>query len=225
MPILPLEPATYRRPSVVALLAVNAIPLVGVLFFGWDMFTLITIYWLETAVIGAFTLAKLAVLTRIAAVFLVPFFMLHMGVFMAGHWTFLSFFFGPPGIRGNARACLSAGLSNPEVLLMLLFLIASHGLSFYLHFWKNRPTDSWKALQQPESKKRFEGVLFEPYGRIVVMHAAILLGAVLTMVLGSSRWMFALLVVLKTAADLKGHLWLHAGKITNPVTEQVEGSR
>jgi hypothetical protein len=37
--------------AVVALLVANAIPLVGVLFLGWNVWTILTIYWLENGVL------------------------------------------------------------------------------------------------------------------------------------------------------------------------------
>jgi hypothetical protein len=40
------------RPSVLILVAANLVPLVGVIFWGWDAFVLLMLYWLETAVIA-----------------------------------------------------------------------------------------------------------------------------------------------------------------------------
>ena len=211
MQLFPRDPEVFKRPSVISLLVVNALPLLGVLFLGWDMFILITIYWLETAVIGLFTLVKIAILSRIGALFMVPFFTVYMGGFMAGHWVFLSAFFGPKEARGDPIACLSAGLSNQEVLFMLAFLFLSHGVSFIQNFWKGPVRGGYDPGNPVHKKDVLGAVIFEPYGRIVVMHIAIIFGAMLTVIFGSSRAMFALLVLLKTAADLKSHLKLHSG--------------
>jgi hypothetical protein len=40
------------RPSVLILVAANLVPLIGVIFWGWDAFVLLMLYWLETAVIA-----------------------------------------------------------------------------------------------------------------------------------------------------------------------------
>ena len=227
MSLFPRDPEVYRNPSVRALIAVNAIPLLGVLFFGWDMFTLISIYWLETAVIGFYTLVRIALLSGPAALFLIPFFTVHMGGFMAAHWVFLSAFFGPKDLGNHPLRCLGAALSSPEVLFMFALLLVSHGISFHQNHWVKhlQPYGAMKDDEKRESAKQFTGMLSEPYRRIVVMHVTIIFGAMLTMAFGTNRWMFALLVVLKTGADLKGHLGLHAAKEKNALPPQIENGK
>ena len=46
--------------AVVALVVANAIPLFGVLFLGWNVWTILTIYWLENGVVGIFNVLKMA---------------------------------------------------------------------------------------------------------------------------------------------------------------------
>jgi hypothetical protein len=48
-------------------------------------------------------------------------------------------------------------------------------------------------------------LMAQPYGRIVVMHIAILGGGFLMMALHSPVWGLLLLVALKTTLDLRGH--------------------
>ncbi len=40
----------HRFPTVIPLIAANAAPIVGVLFFGWDLLSIMFLYWMETAV-------------------------------------------------------------------------------------------------------------------------------------------------------------------------------
>ena len=47
------------HPSTLVLLAANAMPLLGVLYWGWDVFVLLMLYWLETAVIGFWMIARI----------------------------------------------------------------------------------------------------------------------------------------------------------------------
>ena len=47
-----------RAPSVLILVAANLLPIVGVVFWGWDAFVLLMLYWLETAVIGFWTIVR-----------------------------------------------------------------------------------------------------------------------------------------------------------------------
>ena len=48
------------QPANLILLAANLFPLVGVIFWGWDAFVLLMLYWLETAVIAFWTVARIA---------------------------------------------------------------------------------------------------------------------------------------------------------------------
>lgn len=54
----------YRRTAVtrsaIALLVANAIPLVGVLFFGWSLITILVLYWLENGIVGFWNVPKIA---------------------------------------------------------------------------------------------------------------------------------------------------------------------
>ena len=45
--------------AVVALVVANAIPLVGVLFFGWNVWTILIVYWLENGIVGVFNVLKM----------------------------------------------------------------------------------------------------------------------------------------------------------------------
>src|SRR5947199_7622205 len=53
----------YRRTassrSALLLVAANAIPLVGVLFFGWSLWTILVLYWAENGIVGLWTVPKI----------------------------------------------------------------------------------------------------------------------------------------------------------------------
>lgn len=53
----------YRRTaatrSAVVLLIANAIPLIGVLFFGWSLWTILVLYWLENGIVGFWNVPKI----------------------------------------------------------------------------------------------------------------------------------------------------------------------
>ncbi|MHC5091316.1 MAG: DUF6498-containing protein [Planctomycetota bacterium] len=42
-----------------ALLAANTIPLFGVLFFNWDSFSIVILYWAETFIIGFYNVLRM----------------------------------------------------------------------------------------------------------------------------------------------------------------------
>ena len=45
--------------TVLFLIAVNLIPLFGVLFFGWSLFSIMFLYWIENGIIGFFNILKI----------------------------------------------------------------------------------------------------------------------------------------------------------------------
>jgi Family of unknown function (DUF6498) len=53
----------YRRTatsrSAVLLLAANLIPLVGVVFFGWSLLTILVLYWIENGIVGFWNVPKI----------------------------------------------------------------------------------------------------------------------------------------------------------------------
>jgi hypothetical protein len=55
--------AIYRRTAdsraLVALIVANAIPLVGVLFLGWSLWTILVIYWLENGIVGFWNVPRM----------------------------------------------------------------------------------------------------------------------------------------------------------------------
>src|ERR1700756_1006472 len=89
------------HPSTLFLIAANWVPVFGVLYWGWDVFVLLILYWLGTATIGIWTIARIAVApagslgplmvngrptnSRLA---MTVFFILHSGMFMGGHLVF-----------------------------------------------------------------------------------------------------------------------------------------
>lgn len=175
--------------SLWVLLAANAIPLAGVLFFGWDLGLVLLLYWAESAVLLFFSLLKLAMTAGLAAVALIPFFMVHAGMFMGGHLVFLVAVFVEEPAEGWSSLVR-------EIAWILPVFVASHGYSFWANF-----------RRKGESYKGHGDVMAAFYRRIVVMHLTIIFGAFLIFGLGSPIWAVVLLVVLKTLADGWSHLW------------------
>src|SRR5213594_3799766 len=86
--------------SVSALVIANAVPLAGVLFFGWQVFPLLLLYWLENVIVGGFNVLRMLVadpddpVRWAAKIFLIPFFCVHFGMFCFVHGVFVFGFFG-----------------------------------------------------------------------------------------------------------------------------------
>jgi hypothetical protein len=206
------EDGGARWPSALALLAANLVPLYGVLFLGWETFPLVLLFWLENVVIGVLNAARMLCVdpgdpaSWATKLFMVPFFCVHYGMFTAVHGVFVFGLFGGggfPEVRGlwtlgaAARVVQERGLE-----IAVLALIASHLFSFF-----------WNYLGRGEFRRASVGKLMaQPYGRVVVLHLAILGGGFAAAALGSPVWALLLLIALKVGLDLRAHLKEHRGK-------------
>jgi hypothetical protein len=198
-----VPPPSVTSPSGLALIAANLVPLAGVLFFGWDLASVIVLFWAESAVIGFYTALKMAVVGKVAALAMVPFFIGHFGGFMAGHFLLIYELF----VRGAfatgpapaARVALSAIFAPLWPSLAALFI--SHGVSFVDNFLGRREYagTTMKAL------------MVAPYNRILVMQIALIFGGWLILLLKSTVPALALLIVFKTALDFTAHQKEHSG--------------
>ena len=193
------------RPAAAALLAVNAIPLVGVLAWNWSVFDIVFLYWLENLVIGGYNVLKMAIAAPhgVAGLapkaFLIPFFIVHYGMFCLGHGIFLFALFSDDALSGGGAEELAVEvwdvLADPLLKFALAGLALSHGISFVRNY-----------LWRGEFRRTNPGALMaQPYVRIVIMHVAILAGGFLVMKLGSPVFLLVVLIGLKTLIDLASH--------------------
>ena len=191
------------------LLAANLVPVAGVLLWDWSVFALLLLFWMENVVVGVFfALRMLCADPRdpalwAAKLFMVPFFCFHYGMFTAIHGVFVFSIFGgkpysPPGLQvlePAARAASDLGLWLP-----LAALLASHAFSFV-----------WNYLYRGEFRRAsLPRLMAQPYGRVVVLHLAIIFGGIGAMALGSPVWALLVLLALKIGLDLKAHVKEHS---------------
>jgi len=170
----------------IALLAANALPLIGVLFFKWDAFLLVLLYWAENVV----------VFTGIHGVFVLAMFDKEADVFGKGpHWPcFLAF------VQILFQTIAQAWRAiPPNARWVIAAMFVSHGISFgYNYLYKGE-----------YAKISGEKLMGQPYARIVVMHIAIIFGGFLTFALGSPIGLLVMLVILKTLIDIALHKKQH----------------
>jgi hypothetical protein len=183
--------------SVLALVVANLIPVAGAAFLGWELSDVMVLYWAESAVIGLFNIAKIAVIGRWAALFAGPFFAGHFGAFMAVHFLFVYTIF-VEGFRGSGP---SGNLSEVLSLFVglwpaLLALVVSHGYSFFVNFLGKK---EYRA-------KTMRTQMTEPYSRIVFMHMVLIFGGGLAMALGEPTLVILGVIALKIILDVKAHV-------------------
>ncbi|HAS04845.1 MAG TPA: hypothetical protein DCR71_03680 [Dehalococcoidia bacterium] len=199
------ERQTLSKPSVWALIIANLYPIIGVIFFDWQTYPLLLFFWTENLVIGFYTVLKMLVASGDNAkpavkLFTVPFFCLHYGIFTLVHGVFVVALFGSI----LADDSINAGTLTQQVLDYQLFwgvlaLLISHGISFFKNYIGRN------EYQQAELTK----LMFQPYGRVVILHITIIIGGFLSVFLGSPLVALLFLIILKIVIDIATHLREH----------------
>jgi hypothetical protein len=183
-----------RRIAVIV--AANIIPLVSVLFFGGNIFFLVFLYWAESAVVGFFNILMMATAksdgakAKFGKFLMIPFFMVHYGIFMFVHLVFLLFFL--------TFYEFDIGVYEYFVTYGQLFLInfAVLFLGYLYDFVFDWVPGEERKTATPSS------LMARPYPRIIVMQVTIIVGAFLYLSMGTSLVFLLLLIGLKTLAEI-----------------------
>jgi hypothetical protein len=103
-------------------------------------------------------------------------------------------------------ADMTSGFELGSVLLAVVALAISHGLSFWFNY-----------LGRGEYRRASAaGQMFAPYGRLVVLHITIIVGGMAIAFTGAPAAAVAILVVLKTLMDIGFHLAEHRNRAMPP---------
>ena len=187
----------------------NLVPLAGILFWGWDTFILLCLYCLETAVIGFWTILRVATMSRdpgsaasrsiAGTLALAGFFTVHAGLFMSVHMLFIySLFAGPWADRiHDARDFIRLIVIGKDLWIPLLALFAGQGAIFI-----NDAVNRFVFAKVPLTNADTGTIMGGFYKRIVIMHLAIMGGAFIAQAIGSAAPLIVL-VLLKTAIEIR----------------------
>ena len=205
--------------AVISLIVANLLPLVGVVWLGWDAFAICLLYWAENIVIGAYSVLRIVLanmdkpVEHLAKIVVIPFFLIHFGGFCAVHGIFLLVRFAPEGqvkglspedpwpvflvfvqllwlVAAEVWRSMPAGMGWPVAGLAL-----SHGISFVRYYLVRKECERATMRRQME----------RPYARIVVLHITIVAGGFLVKAVGSPVVLLFVLVALKTSLDVYLH--------------------
>jgi hypothetical protein len=193
----------------ISLIVSNLLPLYGVLWGGWDVFTVMLLYWAENVVVGLYTVAKMVTIYGwgdgyqhgLSALIPIPFFVLHYGGFCFGHGIVLSLLLRPDISHGSSGMLNNAFALTCQQLVLhpassftftLLGIFISHGQNFLYQF-----------LQQGEYRApSARAALGNPYNRVILLHVTLIFGAFLIIATGTRAAMIAVLVLLKLGIEL-----------------------
>jgi hypothetical protein len=196
------------------LVAANVVPIFGVILLGWNIQSILLLYWVESAIVGFFNIVKMVtaqgeLIPRgllanehvqtagniisgvVQKLFLIPFFIIHYGGFMLVHGVFLFALFANPATTSIQSVIqIFQGISIGIVCLFI-----SHGFSFFRNYVMN---GEYKTAQPGM-------LMMQPYARIVVMHITIIIGGIVSMMFGQQVLILVILIVLKTGVDVVSH--------------------
>ncbi|MGL4558285.1 MAG: DUF6498-containing protein [Afipia sp.] len=187
----------------------NLVPLLGILFWGWDTFVLLCLYCLETAVIGFWTILRAATMSRdpgsaagrsiAGSLALAGFFTVHAGLFMSVHMLFIySLFAGPwAGRIHDARDFIRLIVIGKDLWIPLLALFVGQGAVFI-----NDAVNRFVFAKVPQTNADTGEIMGGFYKRIVIMHVAIMAGAFIAQAIGTAAPLIVL-VLLKIAIEIK----------------------
>jgi hypothetical protein len=222
----PTEPDASSPAAVGGLVAANLLPFAGVLWFGWGVFDVLAVYWVESGVVGALNVPKILLArgrgegdpTFTATVNGRPVDLsgpdesalvdgphvyaanVPVAAFFVSHYGVFWAVHGVFVLFGlPAFAGTAAGVDASAALLGGVAMLASHGGSFLVNFVGREEYRDVSAATQMSA----------PYRRVFVLHLTIVGGAFLVVSLGSPVVLVGLLVALKTGFDVVAHLREH----------------
>ena len=171
------------RPSVIALVLSNVFSLMIVLLFGGGVGEIMLLYWLENVIVGFYNIPKMILVDARKSLVMVPFFVVHYGIFAFVHGIFVRVIF----VKGD--------VSMSNLVLAALPIFVSHGVSLFTNFIDG----------QEYRNKSADAQMVAPYARVIVLHLAVLLSGFFVMFLGLPIIALVLLAILKIFVDLRGH--------------------
>jgi hypothetical protein len=207
--------------SLTALVLANLIPLIGAWAFGWNVFSILLLYWIENVLTGVLNLFRMAIagapmspppnelfkevkaqfgqaftpgLELTVKAFAIPFFLMHYGIFTLVHGVFVFAFF------------FDKDFPLAGVAIAAVALFVSHLFSFFHNY-----------IGKGEYREAtVMGQMVQPYKRVVVLHLTVLGGGFAVLGLGQPVWALLVMVTTKTVFDMGLHLWEHKNPSTPP---------
>ncbi|MEM7502594.1 MAG: DUF6498-containing protein [Pseudomonadota bacterium] len=204
--------------SSLLLVLVNLLPVVGVIWLDWSVLEIMLLYWTESIIIGAVNVLRMLSSRTVSRLqmtgasvgdserssalasskiglklFLIPFFAMHFGMFCFGHLMAILFVFSGDAERLSLNALPPA--SDTLFWLAAAAILLSHLFSYLVNFIGK---GEYRRVALPQ-------LMRQPYGRIVVMHITVIVGAALIDWLDSPVPMLVFLVAVKTVVDLRMH--------------------
>lgn len=201
-----LSPADKAVGIAVALL-LNIVPLWGVLAGEWSIAALMVLFWLENVFAGIGIVARMAALPGPSVLqgmkfAVIPFFLIHYGMFTLVHGMFVFLQF----VDDDAPVWRERGFW--WAVAVALAVQAWQSWRAHRDYVAPAVTDA-EAKAGHEDPKVARGLALplmhlmgEPYLRVGILHVVIVIGAVISLLLGTPLASLLLLIALKAAYEI-----------------------
>ncbi len=184
--------------TVALILAGNLVPVLGVLFLGWDAAQILILYWTENVILGLLAVPRILAARSGEGtkptfnIGVALFFLIHYGFFCFVHLIFAlmlagAFIDAEGGGDGIARTFGDPGFPWAVLSLFVIHLVS-------------QIRDWWLAKAWRDASPTFE--MAKPYGRIFVLHVTVLVGAWLMLAFGAPAWVVLVLCLAKATIEL-----------------------
>ena len=186
----------------------SVLPLLGVLFLGWDWKQILILFWLENITVGLMAIVAMArtndalagtvTLNKDSGMRLngaaakatgIAFFVFHYGMF-----TFIDGIFV---FALTSGVLMTLNLSHAELPVGILVVLGMWAVASVVKIAA--------AFIQPAPTNPIEQQMFNPYKRIIPLHIAIVLGAFAMILLGLPSIAVIVLIVIKLIFDIKNY--------------------
>jgi hypothetical protein len=189
----------------VTILLLNLVPVAGVVWLGWDAAQILMLYWIENLVIGATSFVRIVTAAGDrgtpragglgARLGTGAFFLVHYGIFCLVH--------------GGFAAAIATGdrLTRNELLAQLLtdrgfqLAIAATALIQFIALVRDWGLSGRWRHGRPGRE------MFSPYGRIVVLHVTVIVGAWALGLLNAPAGAVLILCLMKASLELVVAVW------------------
>jgi hypothetical protein len=210
----------WRRPSVIALILANLIPVFGVLMLGWQIFPIILLFWTESIIVGIFCMLQLLLISNprlpdyhysfpkqmLGKIFSILFFALHFGAFTYVQGMAVMFLFDQESIEYTR-------LNDPDLMFYSRFNIMLHTVTNHHLTWavigifiSHAVSFFSDYIGKGQYRRATGDIIFRPYTRIGVMQITVLGSAFFIFLFKAPVWGLLLLIMLKIHLDLSAHL-------------------
>lgn len=187
-----------------ALIAANLLPIAGVLWWDWSVFSIMLLFWLENIIVGLLNVPRILFAVgdpderqrRFSnRLFVAVFFTFHYGLFAYGHGVFVFSAFGE-GIESDPDLQLTLQLVVQQQLQWAVAaLFISHLFSLIINYFMSA---EYRRVGVKQMMK-------QPYSRVLVMHLGIIFGGFLLEKLNGPLLGLVVLIVIKIMVDVRAH--------------------